>query len=179
MERAAFLYARMLDLAVRSAQFSDCVLYSAAEPLDLLEHYGLPMELQEGKDLGERMGRALERERRRYPAQSVVLVGSDLPDLRPAHIGLAHRLLRKFDTVLGPARDGGYYLIGISGQCPVSEAALFTGLSFSHDQVAREAVARMASLGLTLGCTPPLGDLDGVHDLHSGHRDFYRSIFPD
>jgi rSAM/selenodomain-associated transferase 1 len=58
-------------------------------------------------DLGARMARALARAR--GPA---VLVGSDIPDLGPAQIAQAFRRLRSADAVLGPALDGGYYLIG-------------------------------------------------------------------
>jgi hypothetical protein len=59
-------------------------------------------------DLGERMRRALA-----APSPGpVVLVGADIPDLRPSHIAAAFRLLGRRDLVFGPAVDGGFWLVG-------------------------------------------------------------------
>ncbi len=60
-------------------------------------------------DLGRRMTRVLVRDRTR-PA---VIVGSDIPDIEPAHIGRAFAALGCHDAVFGPARDGGYWLVGV------------------------------------------------------------------
>lgn len=59
-------------------------------------------------DLGARMGRLL----RGLPPGPVVIVGSDIPGIRAAHIARAFRLLGSNDWVFGPATDGGYWLIG-------------------------------------------------------------------
>jgi rSAM/selenodomain-associated transferase 1 len=59
-------------------------------------------------DLGVRMARPF----RYLPPGPVVVVGSDIPDLRRRHVAQAFRLLRRVDVVFGPARDGGYWLIG-------------------------------------------------------------------
>jgi uncharacterized protein len=59
-------------------------------------------------DLGARMGRLL----RDLPPGPVVIVGSDIPDVRPAHIATAFARLGTCDWVFGPAVDGGYWLIG-------------------------------------------------------------------
>lgn len=59
-------------------------------------------------DLGARMGRLL----RTLPPGPVVIVGSDIPDVRPAHIATAFACLGTSDWVFGPAADGGYWLIG-------------------------------------------------------------------
>jgi rSAM/selenodomain-associated transferase 1 len=69
---------------------------------------GLTVVGQGTGDLGRRMARALDR----LPPGPAVLVGSDIPDIRPAHIAAAFDGLRRADAVLGPARDGGYWLIG-------------------------------------------------------------------
>ena len=59
-------------------------------------------------DLGVRMRRALAA----CPPGPVVLVGSDLPEMGPAHIAAAFRLLGRHDLVFGPAADGGFWLVG-------------------------------------------------------------------
>jgi len=60
-------------------------------------------------DLGARMKATL----RRLPPGPAVIIGSDLPDLRPQHIEQAFRKLGSADAVFGPAQDGGYWLIGM------------------------------------------------------------------
>jgi glycosyltransferase A (GT-A) superfamily protein (DUF2064 family) len=59
--------------------------------------------------LGRRMQRLFER----LPPGPVIIVGSDIPAIRPSHIARAFQLLGRADAVLGPARDGGYWLIGM------------------------------------------------------------------
>jgi rSAM/selenodomain-associated transferase 1 len=60
-------------------------------------------------DLGVRMQRLFTR----LPPGPVVVVGSDIPSIRPAHIAEAFRLLGAADAVFGPAQDGGYWLVGL------------------------------------------------------------------
>jgi rSAM/selenodomain-associated transferase 1 len=66
---------------------------------------------QGGGDLGARMGRAF----RKGPKGAVVIVGADIPDIRAVHIAKAFAALGTADVVFGPARDGGYWLIGARG----------------------------------------------------------------
>ncbi len=67
-----------------------------------------PLLAQGGGDLGARMGRVL----RWLPPGPVVIVGSDIPGIDPPRIAAAFRALAPADFVLGPADDGGYWLIG-------------------------------------------------------------------
>ena len=60
-------------------------------------------------DLGERMTRVLARDR---PRPSII-VGSDIPDIKPAHIWRAFAALARDDAVFGPSPDGGYWLVGV------------------------------------------------------------------
>jgi rSAM/selenodomain-associated transferase 1 len=75
-------------------------------------------------DLGARMQRAF----RRFPRRVVVLIGSDIPDIGVADIRTAFRLLRTHHAVFGPAEDGGYWLIGLSGRRP---DAMFADIRWS------------------------------------------------
>lgn len=67
---------------------------------------------QKGKDLGSRMSNAFK-----YAFENnyekVIIIGSDLFDLKPKHISTALNMLDKNDVVIGPAQDGGYYLLGM------------------------------------------------------------------
>lgn len=67
-------------------------------------------------DLGRRMGRAIASR----PPGLVVLIGSDIPDVRAHHIARAFRLLAGADAVFGPTPDGGYWLVGLDRRRPAS-----------------------------------------------------------
>jgi glycosyltransferase A (GT-A) superfamily protein (DUF2064 family) len=76
---------------------------------------GWPGATQQGKgDLGERMGRALAA----VGPGPRLLVGSDIPGMTAAHIAGAFRLLGRHDLVFGPARDGGFWLVGCRHRPP-------------------------------------------------------------
>lgn len=89
---------------------------------------------QGGGDIGARMDRALARAR--LPA---VLVGSDIPGLRPRHIAHAFRCLRGAQAVFGPAEDGGFWLVGVRRR-----ACLFGGpVRWSHPETLADALAQL------------------------------------
>lgn len=91
------------------------------------------------------------------------LVNSDSPTLPPALLAdAAERLLsRRCDLVLGPADDGGYYLIGAR----TLHRDLFAGMTFSVDTVFAETVARAQRLGLSVHVLPPWYDVDDAASL--------------
>ncbi len=105
-------------------------------------------------DLGARMQRCLD------PAPALV-VGADLPDLTPAHINAAVRLLAAGKVALGPAEDGGYYLLGLPALAPW----LFSGMAWGTDGVLAETQRRLRAGGRPCGLLPPLADLDRPEDL--------------
>ena len=73
--------------------------------------------LQKGKDLGERMENAFEKGFQ-DGFQKIIIIGSDLYDLEKADLELAFQKLEKNDFVIGPAEDGGYYLVGMKSFFP-------------------------------------------------------------
>ena len=86
----------------------------------------LPRLDQGSGDLGRRMARAF-----RAPERGpTIIVGSDIPDLTARHIWAAFRALGDADAVFGPARDGGYWLIGLKRSRPLP-AGLFAGVRWS------------------------------------------------
>lgn len=117
---------------------------------------------QEGRDLGERMLRTLSWS---FGAgcQTVLLRGSDTPDLPGAFLAEARERLSTgaAQVVLGPSRDGGYYLIGLKAPYP----ALFAGIPWSTGRVLDETLKRAAQLSLQVHLLPYWSDIDTHADL--------------
>jgi glycosyltransferase A (GT-A) superfamily protein (DUF2064 family) len=93
----------------------------------------------------------------------VLIVGTDVPSLPLEHYQQALALLETNDLVLGPALDGGYYLIGLSRTAP----NLFTGIPWSTDQVLRLTQEKAATLGLKTALTSDWRDVDTIDDLQA------------
>lgn len=114
---------------------------------------------QQGHDLGERMRNAarvvLE------TTDAVVIIGSDMPWLTKERIIEAATLLETQDVVLGPAADGGYYLIGLKRV----EECLFTGIPWSTDRVFQYTQAIIMDNNLSAGLLAVEHDLDTPTDL--------------
>jgi len=117
--------------------------------------------LQRGGNLGCRMHRQLQ-QGFAQGFEQVVLIGSDLPDLHSADLEQAFALLEQHDLVLGPAADGGYWLIGITRHgLQRSGAALFSGIPWSSDQVLSLSLERAEQRSLTVALLRQQSDLDG------------------
>jgi rSAM/selenodomain-associated transferase 1 len=114
---------------------------------------------QGGGDLGERLARAF---RRGFDAGAgrVVIIGSDCPDVRPAHIEQAWTALRTLPAVFGPARDGGYWLIGLSKMVP----EFFAGMPWSGERLLRATLAVAQQQNLSFELLETLGDIDTATD---------------
>lgn len=117
--------------------------------------------VEQGKgSLGVLMQRQLMRARREG-ASRVVLIGSDLPALESTDLGAAFRALEGSPVVLGPAGDGGYWLIGLTGRWP----ALFAGIAWGTRGVLRQTLAAAEAAGLRVTLLPERDDLDRPADL--------------
>jgi len=121
-------------------------------------------------DLGRRMERALRAATGH--ARYALLIGSDMLDVDAADLAAARvALLAGHDVVLGPAADGGYWLIGVRRPCPV----LFDDMPWGGDTVCSATRARAAAAGLTLAEVALRHDLDRGRDLVRRHpRRFQR-----
>jgi uncharacterized protein len=111
-------------------------------------------------NLGERMHSALERALAEGACSSV-LIGTDLPELSEEVLRAAFAKLEDNDVVLGPAGDGGYYLVGLRR----SAHHIFSGIDWSTPRVFEQTVARVGEAGLSLGLTSKLDDLDNPDSL--------------
>ncbi|MFO0902307.1 MAG: TIGR04283 family arsenosugar biosynthesis glycosyltransferase [Pirellulales bacterium] len=120
---------------------------------------------QQGESLGERLERAIA-ESFRSGARRVVVIGVDCPDLDAGRLQMAFESLDDADVVLGPALDGGYYLIGLTRPQP----ELFQGIDWGTDQVLRQTLAQAARRSLHVQQLPPLGDVDHPEDLIACRR---------
>lgn len=111
-------------------------------------------------DLGDRMAHACERAFR-TGARRVVVVGTDCPDLSADRVATAFRSLATHDVVVGPALDGGYYLIGLSRAQP----ALFREIAWGSERVLAQTLATAEHEALSVQQLPPLDDIDLPDDL--------------
>lgn len=114
--------------------------------------------LQSKGDLGARMHEALA-EALTLPKKAI-LIGSDIPLLTPGIIAEAFHQLDHHDLVIGPAGDGGYYLIGLTRPAP----ELFNGMAWSTPSVFEETIRRAEALGLSWFAGPELPDIDYLED---------------
>ncbi len=118
---------------------------------------GFALVPQGDGDLGRRMQRLFNR----LPPGPVLIVGSDIPSIRPAHIAAAFRLLGGADAVLGPAPDGGYWLVGLKRTPRVP--APFARVRWSGPHALADTLANLK--GKRVALAAPLSDVDTAEDL--------------
>ena len=117
-------------------------------------------EPQGDGDLGQRLQRAAS-ETLAEGRDQVIIIGADCPGVTPATLHGASALLRRYDTVLGPARDGGYYLVGLKQPQP----ALFNGIDWGTDAVLQQTLDAANAAGLSVALLPVMDDVDRPEDL--------------
>ncbi|MBD1914237.1 TIGR04283 family arsenosugar biosynthesis glycosyltransferase [Leptolyngbya sp. FACHB-16] len=115
---------------------------------------------QKQGDLGDRLIAAMQ-SAFQSGASRLVIIGIDCPDINADVLEQALNGLEQADVVLGPATDGGYYLIGL--RSPISE--LFQGVAWSTDQVFQQTQTIAQNLGLSVHTLAPLSDVDYPEDL--------------
>lgn len=120
------------------------------------------VHVQEGDDLGARLRKAVAIAFA-HGADRALIIGTDAPMIDDALLYAAERKLHDHDVVLGPAYDGGYYLIGVAE--PSFE--LFEGIAWSTDKVLGQTLGIAAEQGHTCALLEPLRDIDTADDLRS------------
>jgi rSAM/selenodomain-associated transferase 1 len=95
-------------------------------------------------------------------ADRAVIIGTDIPDLTAGLLRQAFAALETYDTVIGPAVDGGYYLLGLREMIP----ELFRDIAWSTGRVLAQTKQRLDQQHLTMHLLPPLIDIDTAEDLH-------------
>ena len=121
----------------------------------------LPLILQQGVDLGERMHNAIQwLFDNEY--QKVLLVGADSPDLPLSFIVEAFQKLNFYELVIGPSEDGGYYLIGMERPLGV----LFKNIEWGSDTVLQGTISRAHVFGISYFLLPEWYDIDDRKSLN-------------
>ena len=115
--------------------------------------------VQQGDDLGLRMFNAFEKAF--LNSQKVIIIGSDCAELTPDIIEKAFLELNNHDFVIGPAKDGGYYLLGMK----VTEHRLFQNKNWSTQTIAADTLKDISDLNKTCYILPQLSDIDTIEDL--------------
>lgn len=123
--------------------------------------------LQQGLDLGERMLNAFT-DGFKDGYETIILIGSDLPDISTDKINRAIGVLTTHDLVIGPAKDGGYYLIGMSSLI----TQIFHDKPWSQPLLLQETLNELSDLSLTFELLEELNDIDTYEDLISS--DLYK-----
>jgi len=148
---AAELYQSLLRRTVQTgveAGFKGVQLYCSGNLdhpflLQCANDFKLPLYRQEGINLGARMYAALSGALESYT--SAIIIGCDCPELTPGDLVRARtRLGDNYDCVLGPAEDGGYYLIGSN----IAQQRLFEGITWGTASVFSETMQRLQDLEL-------------------------------
>jgi len=128
-------------------------------------------KMQWGKDLGERMANAF---RAGFNAgyERIIIIGSDLYDLNSTDLETAFEALSRHQVVLGPAKDGGYYLLGMTSFIP----ALFKNKAWGTPTVLETTLANLQQTNYTLLETR--NDVDILDDIrtHPAFQQFLKHI---
>ena len=164
---AALLYRRMGRAVVRAtagSRYRTVVWFTPPRARravgSWLERLGVAAYRSQGAgDLGARLRRAF---RRQFADgdRAVVIIGTDCPELGRRDVARAFAALETHDVVLGPARDGGYYLVGLRSHRP----ALFRGIPWSTPNVMLVTRARVRAMGLRCALLRRLRDVDHATD---------------
>ncbi|WP_016952695.1 TIGR04282 family arsenosugar biosynthesis glycosyltransferase [Anabaena sp. PCC 7108] len=120
----------------------------------------LVYQTQGDGDLGQRLVRSLE-DAFQNSAEYVIIIGTDCPGVNSQILATAFEKLQVFDMVVGPAIDGGYYLIGLQRVIP----ELFSDIAWGTAQVYQQTIEIALKLNLSSFHLPALADIDRPEDL--------------
>jgi rSAM/selenodomain-associated transferase 1 len=165
-EEACRLYSAfirdLLDRVGKLKKVRRTVFYAGSDPQKLTDLITTDYELcpQRGDTLGERMAGAFDR-LLDAECRAAVIIGSDSPDVPVQYLKRAFLRLKHKDVVLGPAADGGYYLVGLRMRAP----EIFEGVEWGDNGVLGQTVERIQARGLSLSLLPLWYDVDTAASL--------------
>lgn len=142
------------------------VRYTGGTVGEMREQFGDDMQYVEqgGGTLGQRLARAMK-DGLSTPDQTVVTIGSDCPQISAGILRQAFTAMTHADAVIGPATDGGYYLIGLRKPQPT----LFERIDWGSDRVLEQTMRAADSAGINVATLEQLNDIDEPDDLRRWH----------
>jgi hypothetical protein len=146
--------------AIYSSPVEKIVFYSNFIEDDIWEKDLFQKKIQKGNDLGERMKNAFK-SLFSVGHKKIVIIGTDCPGINKNILEKAFLNLNSFDVVIGPATDGGYYLLGMKEAHPF----LFKNIEWSTDVVLQQTIHLCNQNQLSYFLLPELCDIDEEKDL--------------
>ena len=172
-DRALIVYQHLLQHTAAVTHYlpiDKIVFYSTSlEEQDLWNNEVYKKQLQLGNDLGERMQNAFQ-----YAFEQgnmeVAIIGTDCLEITSAIIMNAFASLKNYEVVIGPASDGGYYLLAMKKM----HHQLFQQINWSTNEVLKSTLAICNTQNLSVHLLPELSDIDSENDLkkHQGIINF-------
>ena len=162
-ERALEIYCRLISKThevTKSGGFDKWVFYSDVREENDLWQSGYEKKLQQGGNLGERISNAFQAGFE-HGYNRVCIIGSDCYELDTDTISNAFKELDNHDFVIGPANDGGYYLLGMN----TFYSELFLGVDWSTEKVLDQTIAGVTKAEKQYHLLPVLTDIDTLEDL--------------
>lgn len=161
------IYGRLIEYTKKiteSLNFAKIVYYSnEIESNDIWDEELYQKKVQSGITLGDRLNNAFASEFETY--DKIVLIGSDCLEISEKIILNAFSALDSYDVCIGPAKDGGYYLIGLKE----NHSVLFQNKKWSTEEVFTKTITDIVDLKLNYYLLPELSDIDEFDDLR-GHK---------
>ncbi len=163
-ERTLEIYKKLLEHTldiITRGDINFTIFVAEALETDFFNKYKGRIYIQEGKFFGDRLYNAIKL--RLQHSEQIVIIGSDCPELKVEHLLLAHEYLTDNDMVIGPALDGGFYLLGtrsISRQ-------IFKDIVWSSNSVRIQLLQNAHSKGLKTVELDFLTDIDTYEDLNN------------
>lgn len=164
-ERAFDIYLQLLGhtMTIASQADADLVIYYSdfVPAKDTWSGLKAQRYVQNGDDLGECMDNALSNVLKAY--ERVLLIGSDCGEVTTEILDNAFDSLMHVDAFIGPAVDGGYYLVGAKQPVP----NIFENVEWSTEHVMHQTLSRLLASGLNFGLGKTLRDVDDEEDLEA------------
>lgn len=168
-DRACQLHHRLITMTVTNAvnsQLADVQLWVGSNPehaafIKLQQDHQIEIKTQQGANLGERMCHAMETGLKTY--RQVIIVGTDCPFIEKSHYddSFTQLINKQRDSVIIPALDGGYVLIGLSRV----DKTLFENINWGEEDVFSDTKKALETLNYDAYYPSPLADIDRPEDL--------------
>jgi uncharacterized protein len=170
-EKALKVYLQLLKITSEVVMPLNCVKFvyysNTIIEGDCWDKEGITKRAQTGDNLGQRMKNAFA-EVFDLGFRKTIVIGSDCPDLRTYDLEQAFKMLESHDMVIGPAMDGGYYLLGMKKLY----AGLFEDKPWGTDMVLLETLHDLETSGLSFFKGRIINDVDTIEDLKDTVLDY-------